>query len=144
MYFDCPSNPNTARMLDILETFGIQQAVSQATHQRGHILDCVRMLRFCLVKHGPIMLVFSAILMSLAQNSSLCSSLIYPLTTTAVGAPHMISKPVSSISPVLYCPLGLGELQACPFLDVVFPTLSLSALSSSPFHCALQDGFGKT
>ena len=63
-------------MLDILETFGIQQAVSQATHQRGHILDCVRMLRFCLVKHGPIMLVFSAILMSLAQNSSLCSSLI--------------------------------------------------------------------
>ena len=46
--------------------------------------------------------------------------------------------------PVLHCPLGLGELQACPFPDVVFPPLSLSALSSSPFHCALQDGFGQT
>ena len=28
--------------------------------------------------------------------------------------------------------------------DVVFPLLPLSALSSSPFHCAMQDGFGKT
>ena len=45
---------------------------------------------------------------------------------------------------VLHCPLGLGKLQACPFPDVVFPPLSLSALSSSPFHCALQDGFGQT
>ena len=46
--------------------------------------------------------------------------------------------------PVLHCSLGLGELQACPFPDVVFPPLPLSALSSSPFHCALQDGFVQT
>ena len=46
--------------------------------------------------------------------------------------------------PVLHCPLGLGELQACPFLEVVFPPLPLSAWSSSHFHCALQDGFGQT
>ena len=46
--------------------------------------------------------------------------------------------------PVLHCPLGLGELLACPFPDVVFPLLPLSALSSSPFHCALLDGFGQT
>ena len=39
--------------------------------------------------------------------------------------------------------LGLSELQACPFPDV-FPSLFLSALSSSPIHCALQDGFGQT
>ena len=26
--------------------------------------------------------------------------------------------------------------------DVVFPPLPLSAMSYSPFHCALQDGFG--
>ena len=45
---------------------------------------------------------------------------------------------------VLHCPLLLGELQACPFPDVVFPSLPVSALSSSPFHCALQDGFGQT
>ena len=48
----------------------------------------------------------------------------------------------SPFFPVLHCPLGLAEPQACPFLDVVFPPLPLSALSSSPFHCALQDGFG--
>ena len=38
----------------------------------------------------------------------------------------------------------IAELQACPFPDVVFPPLPLSALSSFPFHCALQDGFGQT
>ena len=42
-----------------------------------------------------------------------------------------------------HCPLGLGELQACPFPDAVFPSLPLSALSSAPFHRALQDGFGQ-
>ena len=41
-------------------------------------------------------------------------------------------------------PLEPADLQACPFPDVVFPPLPLSALSSSPFHCALQDGFGQT
>ena len=46
--------------------------------------------------------------------------------------------------PVLHCPLGLAERQACPFPNVVFPPLPLSAFSSSPFHCALQDGFGQT
>ena len=30
------------------------------------------------------------------------------------------------------------------FPDVVFLPLPLSALSSYPFHCALQNGFGKT
>ena len=45
---------------------------------------------------------------------------------------------------VLHCPLGLAELQACPVPDVVSPPLPLSALSSSPFHCALQGGFGQT
>ena len=44
-------------------------------------------------------------------------------------------------SSVLHLPLGFGELQACLFSDVVFPRLFLSALSSSPFHCALKDGF---
>ena len=46
--------------------------------------------------------------------------------------------------PVLHCPLELAELQACPFPNVVFAPLPLSALSSSFFHCALQDGFGQT
>ena len=36
--------------------------------------------------------------------------------------------------PVLHCPLGLGQLQACPFPVVVFPLLPLSALSSKPYE----------
>ena len=75
-------------------------------------------------------------LTKVAMNKRL-SYLIYPLTARVVGAPEMISQP-------LHCILGLGELQACPFPDVIFPPLPLSALSSSPFHCALQDGFGLT
>ena len=39
---------------------------------------------------------------------------------------------------------ALWELSKCPFPDVVFSSLPLSAFSSSPFHCALQDGFGQT
>ena len=70
--------------------------------------------------------------------------IINPLTARVVGAPQMILQPVFSIFHVLHCPPGHAELQACPFPDVVIPPLSLSALSSSPFHCALQDGFGQT
>ena len=40
---------------------------------------------------------------------------------------------VPSFFSVLHCPLGLCELQACPFPDVVLPPLLLSALSSSSF-----------
>ena len=70
--------------------------------------------------------------------------IIYPLTARVVGASQMIPQPVSSIFAVFNYPLGLGELQACPFPDVVFPTLPLSALSSSPIHCSLRDGFGQS
>ena len=71
--------------------------------------------------------------------------IINPLTARVVGAAQMILQPVFSIVfPVRHCPLGLAELQACPFPYVVFPPLPLSALSSSPFHCALQDGFSQT
>ena len=70
--------------------------------------------------------------------------IINPLTARVVGAPRMILQPVFSIFAVLHCPLGLADFQACPFPDVVFPPLPLSALSSFPFHCALQNGFGQT
>ena len=47
--------------------------------------------------------------------------------------------------PVLHCPLGHVEFQACPFdPDVAVPPLPLSALSFPVCHCALQDGFGQT
>ena len=67
------------------------------------------------------------------------SIIIYPLTARVVGAPQMILQSIFSIFPVLYCPLGLAELQVCPFPDIVFLPLPLSALSSFPFHCALQE-----
>ena len=72
--------------------------------------------------------------------------IIYSLTARVGGAPQMILQPVFFIFPFLHCSLGLGELQACPFPDDVFQflPLPLSALSSSPFHCALQDGLGQT
>ena len=69
--------------------------------------------------------------------------LIYPLTTKSFGHHRWFLNQFSPFSPVLHCPLGLAELQACPFPYAVFPSLSLSALSSSPFHCALQDGLAR-
>ena len=67
-----------------------------------------------------------------------------PLTVVVVGAPQVTSQPVSSI--FRRSQLGPGELQACPFPDVVFPHFFPSALSSlpPPLHCVLQNGFGQT
>ena len=70
-------------------------------------------------------------------------TIINSLTARVIGAPQMIWQ-FSPFFSVLRCPLGLAELQACPFPDVVFPPFPLSALSSSPFHCALQDDIGQT
>ena len=72
------------------------------------------------------------------------NSFIYPLTAGVVGKSQMTSQRVFSIFSVLHCPLGLGEFQACPFPDAVFPPHPFSALSSSPFHCTSQGGFGQT
>ena len=63
--------------------------------------------------------------------------IIYPLTARVVEAPQMISQAVSFIFPCTPLPSGTWRtpaVQACPFSDVVFPPLPLSALSSSPFH----------
>ena len=61
------------------------------------------------------------------------------LTAGVVGAPQTIS-----LFFLILCSLGFGQLQACPFPDIMFPSFFLSTLSSSPVHCALQDGFGQT
>ena len=51
--------------------------------------------------------------------------IIYPLTARVVGAPHDdFATSFLHFFPVLHCPLGLGELQACPFPDVVFPPVT--------------------
>ena len=90
--------------------------------------------------------VQSAIKCQLVHLIIISSHFIHPLTARVAGAPQMILQPISSIYfyPVLHCLLEPAEFQACPFPDVVFPPLPLSALFSSPFHCALQDGFGQT
>ena len=60
--------------------------------------------------------------------------IIYPSTVRVAGAPQMFLQPVSSIFPCSPLPSGTWRTQACPFPDVVFLPLLLSALSSSPFH----------
>ena len=70
--------------------------------------------------------------------------IIYHFTATVVGHHRWFHYQFPPFFCFLDCPLGLGELQACPFPDVVFPPLPLTTLSSYPFHCALQDGFGQT
>ena len=89
-------------------------------------------LQTCLVasKHTSA----AAVLQVIVTNTIII--IIYPLT--ARGTTDDFATSFLHFPPVLLCPLGLGELQVCPFPDVVFPPLSLSALSSFPFHCALQ------
>ena len=53
----------------------------------------------------------------------------------------MISQPVPPFSPVLHCPLGLVDLQACPFPDVVFKPLPLSCLAFFPLSLCLARWF---
>ena len=40
-HFDCPTNSNTARIMDMLQSFRFSQAVSVPTHRCGHTLDLV-------------------------------------------------------------------------------------------------------
>ena len=55
-------------------------------------------------------------------------TIIYFLTARVIGAPQMIiHNQLPPFFSVLHCPLGLGELQACPFPDV----------SSYLFRCLL-------
>ena len=56
----------------------------------------------------------------------------------SLGHHRWFCNQFSPFFPVLHCPLGLAERQACPCPDVVFSPLPLSALSSSP------NGFGQT
>ena len=66
----------------------------------------------------------------LTSTPSSCHVLSSPLSLSRQGrwGTTDISQPVSSIFPVLHYPLGLGELQTCPFSDVVPPPLSLPCL----------------
>ena len=68
----------------------------------------------------------------------------HDLSLRVVGAPQMILQPVSFILPCSSLPFGTCRTPGLSIPYVVFPSLPLSALSSSPFHCALQDGFGQT
>ena len=75
----------------------------------------------------------------LVSSSSSC----IPYPRGSLGHHRWFRNQFSRFFPVLHCPLGPAEPQACPFPNVVVPPLPLSALPSSPFHCALQDGFGR-
>ena len=74
--------------------------------------------------------------------------LTYPLTTRVVGAPQMISLPVSSIFLCSSLPSGIWQSPGLSIPWCCLPASSffllLCALSSSFFHCTLQYGFGQT
>ena len=65
------------------------------------------------------------------ESLSLSSSSI-PQSRGSLGHHRLFRNQFFPFPPVLHCPLGPAELQACPFPHVVFPPLPLSALSS-PF-----------
>ena len=70
--------------------------------------------------------------------------IIYPLTTRVVGHHRCFHNQFPQFSPVLHCPLGFGELQACPFPNVVFPPPFKMGLArpdervTCPYHCSLR------
>ena len=67
------------------------------------------------------------------RSLSACTFILtYPLIARVIGASKMISQPVSSI---FLCPPRVGELQACPFPDVISPPLLLSAVFSPLSQC---------
>ena len=70
--------------------------------------------------------------------------IIDPLTARVVGAPQIILNSFFSIFPCSPLPSGTCRTPGLSIPWCCFPPLPLSALSSSPFHCALQDGFGQT
>ena len=41
IHFDCPHTPLTAKTVDILNAYSLQQVVTEPTHKGGHILDWV-------------------------------------------------------------------------------------------------------
>ena len=70
------------------------------------------------------------------------SSFTYSLTARVVGAPQSTSHPVSFVfhcSPALW---DLVDSRTVYSLLLSFHLFFCLPLSSSPFHCALQDGFG--
>ena len=79
-----------------------------------------------------------------SSHSVIIIIIIYPFTARVVGAPQMSSQPVSSIFPCSPLPSGIWRITGPSIPCCCLPTSSLSALSFSPFHCVLQDGFGQT
>ena len=62
-------------------------------------------------------------------------------TCTTKHLQILADKILTDSSPIVFFPLPSGTCRTPDLsIDVVFPPRLLSALSSSPFHCALQDG----
>ena len=67
--------------------------------------------------------------------------IIYPLIAKVV---RWFQNQFPPFFPILNCPLGPGELQACLIHNVFCPPLPLSALSSSPFYCTCKMVFARS
>ena len=106
----------------------------------SHLVLCLP----CLLPHFTVPCKMVLARSDERQTSSSSSSSSNPWPRGLLGRNRWFCNQFSPFFHVLHCSLGLAELQACSFPDVVFLPLPLSTLSSSPFHCALQDGFGQT
>ena len=70
---------------------------------------------------------------------------IYPLNEGVVGAPQMTSQPVSSIFSLFSAAIwDLANSRPVHSLMLSSHLFFCLPLSSVPFHCTLQDGFGQT
>ena len=76
------------------------------------------------------------VLLSRSINLSIC-----PIILWTVGAPHDVTTNLHHSSFLCFSH-GVAQSQACPFTDVIFPSFSLSAPSST-LHSALEKCLGK-
>ena len=86
--------------------------------------EVVRFPVSCLVQFSPLV----DLVVGWTWVTILYFHLTYSLTVGVVCAPQMTSQPFFLFFPVFHCPLGLGELQACPFPDFISQPLFLSVL----------------
>ena len=96
-------------------------------NRKGILIQCASSACHCRILQHPLSCAFHSNILILRFFFT------YPLTAEVIAIPQLTSQPFSSS--FLCSPLP------CPFPDVVFPPLFLSALSSFPFHCAFVRWF---
>ena len=112
--------------LGIRQSFALLLCLSSCGNHGGYSLNFFPMRNI----HCDVLISWSCSGESSLSSSSSSSSSSISLPRGSLGHHKWFHNHFPPFLSVLHCPLGLGELQACPFPDVVSPPLLLSALSS--------------